>query len=495
MELTQPGAASQGTSTTPFTELFLASGGVANWNSGTFTITNSGSALLFANAATSGGDTMVRFTPGNHTAVTANKINQQFMGNTITITGSYTPQSFTVFEQPTITAGSALAVTTAATVVIANAPAAAGSATITNSYALLVQNGQSLFGGNLTVSGSSALNGSASVNLNATSGGNVTFATTPGNHTGVTEATENHVFGANSITVTGAISTQFFTAFDQPTISAATSQTVSLAGNVIISGAPVPAGAGPATVTATAALIVDGGVMATAGAATTITDAAAIILTPPFKATNVTVTTSHGLLERYATPVTQPNVIIGANLDFDTNYTTSASALTGVKISIDGTNTTNKKFVDYYKDTSSVYSVDINGNLTAVGLQCDSITNDTGLASGTYTPTRSAEANMDSNVTMTEAQYMRVGNTVTVSGRFTADPTLTATATSFEITLPVASNIGAVEDAAGTAFCGTIAGMGAEVIGVVANDTAKIQWVASDVTSKVWSYIFSYQVI
>lgn len=128
-------------------------------------------------------------------------------------------------------------------------------------------------------------------------------------------------------------------------------------------------------------------------------------------------------------------------------------------------------------------------------LQTDAIVNDTGLAHGTYTPTRSAEANMDANVTMTEAQYMRVGNTVTVSGRFTADPTLATTATSFEITLPVATNIGAAEDAAGVAFCGTIAGMGAEVIGVVANDTAKIQWVSSDVTSKVWSYTFTYQVI
>lgn len=116
------------------------------------------------------------------------------------------------------------------------------------------------------------------------------------------------------------------------------------------------------------------------------------------------------------------------------------------------------------------------------------------LKSGTYTPTRSAEANLDANVTMTEAQYMRVGNTVTVSGRFTANPTTTATATSFEITLPVASNIGAVEDVAGTAFTGIVS-EGAEVLGVVANDTAKIQWKAVDVSSQTWSYTFTYQVI
>lgn len=115
--------------------------------------------------------------------------------------------------------------------------------------------------------------------------------------------------------------------------------------------------------------------------------------------------------------------------------------------------------------------------------------------SGTYTPTRSAETNLDSNVTMTEAQYMQVGDVVTVSGRFTADPTLAATVTSFEIDLPVASNIGAVEDLAGTAFCGAIAGMGAEILGVVANNTAKIQWISSDIASQSWSYSFTYQVI
>ncbi len=128
-------------------------------------------------------------------------------------------------------------------------------------------------------------------------------------------------------------------------------------------------------------------------------------------------------------------------------------------------------------------------------LQADSITNDTGLASGTYTPTRSAEANLDANVTMSEAQYMRVGNTVTVSGRFTADPTLTATATSFEITLPVASNIGAVEDASGTSTAGGIASMSAAILGSVANNTAVFNWVATDITSQSWSYSFTYQVI
>lgn len=116
------------------------------------------------------------------------------------------------------------------------------------------------------------------------------------------------------------------------------------------------------------------------------------------------------------------------------------------------------------------------------------------LDSGVYTPTRSSETNLDSNVTMTEAQYLRVGKTVTVSGRFTADPTA-AGATNFEITLPVASNLGAAEDLAGVAVCGAIAGQCATIHGVVANDTAEIAWIAVDTTSQVWSYTFTYQVI
>lgn len=117
------------------------------------------------------------------------------------------------------------------------------------------------------------------------------------------------------------------------------------------------------------------------------------------------------------------------------------------------------------------------------------------LDAGTYSPTRSAEVNMDSNVTVAQCQYMRVRDTVTVSGRFTADPTLPATATSFEITLPVASNIGAVEDLAGVAFCGSVASMGAEITGSVANNTAVFTWVSSDVASQSWSFTFTYQVI
>lgn len=118
----------------------------------------------------------------------------------------------------------------------------------------------------------------------------------------------------------------------------------------------------------------------------------------------------------------------------------------------------------------------------------------TTILSGSYTPTRSAEANLDANVTMSEAQYMRVGSVVTVSGRFTADPTAPG-AVSFEFTLPIASNIGAVEDCAGIAVAGGIAGQSAAILGSVANDTAVVSWTAVDVTSQAWSYTLTCVII
>jgi hypothetical protein len=96
---------------------------------------------------------------------------------------------------------------------------------------------------------------------------------------------------------------------------------------------------------------------------------------------------------------------------------------------------------------------------------------------------------------MTEAQYIRVGNTVTVSGRFTADPTTSGSTTSFEITLPISSNIEAAEDVAGVANSSAVGDGTVEIFGVAANDTAKFQWIPTTEDSQTYSYIFSYQVI
>lgn len=117
-----------------------------------------------------------------------------------------------------------------------------------------------------------------------------------------------------------------------------------------------------------------------------------------------------------------------------------------------------------------------------------------GMAASTYTPTLTNVANLDGSVT-SEFQYIRVGNTITVSGAVEVNPTLTATSTKLGISLPVASNIGAAEDCSGTAFTPAIAAMGAAIVGDATNDRAQMQWIASDVTAQSMFIQFQYQII
>lgn len=115
------------------------------------------------------------------------------------------------------------------------------------------------------------------------------------------------------------------------------------------------------------------------------------------------------------------------------------------------------------------------------------------LASGVYTPTLTGVANVGAS-TPYECQYLRVGSTVTVSGRVDVDPTA-AVSTQLGISLPIASNIGAPEDCAGTAFCPTIAGQGAAILGDAANNRAQMEWIAVDITNQPMYFTFTYAVI
>lgn len=125
------------------------------------------------------------------------------------------------------------------------------------------------------------------------------------------------------------------------------------------------------------------------------------------------------------------------------------------------------------------------------------------LASGVYTPIASDSVNITDAITMSEAQYMRVGNTVTVSGRCTIDPTFSITQTSFEFNLPIPSNIGAFEDVSGTAIFSGTAGagsngksIGAEIVGIAANDTAKLMFNNDTfILSATMTYHYTYQII
>lgn len=115
------------------------------------------------------------------------------------------------------------------------------------------------------------------------------------------------------------------------------------------------------------------------------------------------------------------------------------------------------------------------------------------LASGVYTPTLTNVANLDAS-TAYECQWLRVGNVVTVSGKFDADSTAGGAATQLGISLPVASDLGALEDLGGTAVSGGSSQTGS-ITGDLTNNRARVDYVAADTTNRVMSFIFAYQVI
>ena len=115
------------------------------------------------------------------------------------------------------------------------------------------------------------------------------------------------------------------------------------------------------------------------------------------------------------------------------------------------------------------------------------------VTSGTYTPTLFNTINVLSFVAF-EAQYLRVGNIVTVSGRASIDPQTNGTATRLGISLPVASDFGAIEDCGGTSACPDIAQSGV-VMADATNNRATLEFLAATSSIKDHWFTFTYQII
>jgi hypothetical protein len=116
------------------------------------------------------------------------------------------------------------------------------------------------------------------------------------------------------------------------------------------------------------------------------------------------------------------------------------------------------------------------------------------LAFGTYTPTLNIINNL-SDVTAFSCSYSRVGNVVTVSGRIDVDPTLTATLTTVDISLPFASNFASSVQGAGTAVAPNIAGQCAAIYSNAATDSMRMEWNTIDIANQDMYFTFTYQII
>jgi hypothetical protein len=127
-------------------------------------------------------------------------------------------------------------------------------------------------------------------------------------------------------------------------------------------------------------------------------------------------------------------------------------------------------------------------NLTSLSLTSGSIT------TGTYTPTLTLVANAAA-ATAVAAQYMQVGDMVSVSGRINVDPTTASTLTSVGISLPVASNLGSGGQCAGTASLGILSYSGGISTDAV-NHRAQLDFLCgTDAANRSWEFQFMYRVI
>jgi hypothetical protein len=110
---------------------------------------------------------------------------------------------------------------------------------------------------------------------------------------------------------------------------------------------------------------------------------------------------------------------------------------------------------------------------------------------GAYTPTLTGITNVAA-ATAYECQYSRVGNMITVSGRFDLDPTTTSVATTMDITLPVSSTLALPQYCCGTAS-NALGGAGL-IVGNTANNKAQFQVTPPTASNHGYSFILMYRV-
>jgi hypothetical protein len=113
-------------------------------------------------------------------------------------------------------------------------------------------------------------------------------------------------------------------------------------------------------------------------------------------------------------------------------------------------------------------------------------------ASGTYTPTWTGLANVDS-VTAYSCQYMRVGDTVTVSGVVGINATVDNTPTSLSLSIPINSDIATISYCAGSGV-DIGGGPAASIVGYGSN-FAEFAFIPAVDTNVNYSFHFTYRIV
>lgn len=143
----------------------------------------------------------------------------------------------------------------------------------------------------------------------------------------------------------------------------------------------------------------------------------------------------------------------------------------------------------YVTDDGRLYGTALHNNAGAV-----TGTTNQYVASGTYTPTLTIVTNVDS-LTAYAAQWMRVGNVVTVSGWVDIDVTNAAADVYFRASLPIASALAAGQQLGGVGAEGGVGGKVLRIYADTVNDEATFFGGMSTASSANLSFTFTYLVL
>lgn len=139
----------------------------------------------------------------------------------------------------------------------------------------------------------------------------------------------------------------------------------------------------------------------------------------------------------------------------------------------------------------------LNRSLRYIYNQLNAITGNTGTPSTPdkiYTPEFTNLANLNIAPIGNVTGFVRVLNTVIVFGEVTFGTILPATASSFEMSLPIVPKFKNEFQGAGVAYSLGNSAQGASILAKVANQTAIFQWISVAAAIDTFSFVFVYPV-
>lgn len=149
-------------------------------------------------------------------------------------------------------------------------------------------------------------------------------------------------------------------------------------------------------------------------------------------------------------------------------------------------------------NTAPVCILDVTGGIqTSRTTVTSPAATDGNIFSGTYTPTLTNTTNVAAS-TASAAQYMRVGNVVTVSGQVAIDPTTAATNTTLNMSLPIASAITSSRQLGGSGSSLSTTKFGDNniaILGDATNDRAELRFNPTGSVNETYNFTFTYQVL